>query len=549
MTPHLRTLPAYALLTALTAAHVACASGPPAAPAPEPLPRGDGPSLVVLIVVDQMRGDYVDRFRPILRGGLAWLLENGVVYTDAHHEHAATATAPGHATIATGLAPASHGVIGNTWFNRETGLEEYSAGISSTPKNLVGTALGDWLKAADPRSKVFAASGKDRSAVMMGGRRPDAAYWYGRRDGDWISSSYYTMADRPWVAAFNDQDWLAQFRGVPWTPRLSPDQAADLGVVELDTGVVRWGFPHVLGSYSVHRGSRFYGSVYDSPFVDTYLAELGKALIDNEQLGADGSPDLLALSFSALDTVGHTFGPDSAEALDVLVRLDEALDDLIRHIDQTVGLDHVVFALSADHGVVTFPEVRQARNQSGRRIDVEDILCVQQAERKLRDHYGNAAWLQYGLYLDHELITERGEDREEMAARLADYLETCDAVERAWTEAEIAALPADAEDTVARRMRANYFPGRSPDVKLQLKPHYLYYSDPLGTTHGSPYNYDSWVPIIFAAPGVAGAVVERPVATTDIAPTLAAILGIETPVGLDGVDLSGDFRRRGSTAR
>lgn len=549
MTPSPRKLTAYALLIGLSGVVLACASGPAAAPAPEPLPRGDEPSLVVLIVVDQMRGDYLERFRPVLRGGLAWLVENGVVYTDAHHEHAATATAPGHATIATGLAPAAHGVIGNSWFNRETGLPEYSAGISSTPENLIGTALGDWLKAADPRSRVFAASGKDRSAVMMGGRQPDAAYWYGRREGDWISSSYYTRADRPWLAAFNEQDWLGQFRGVPWTPRLSPDQAVELGIVELDTGVLRWGFPHVLGSYSVHRGSSYYGDIYGSPFVDSYLAEFGKALIDNEWLGADGSPDLLALSFSALDTVGHTYGPDSAEALDVVVRLDEALDDLIRHIDQTVGLDHVVFALSADHGVVTFPEVRQSRNEPGKRIDVDDIVCVQQADRALREHYGDADWLQYGLYLDHELIAERGEDRVEMAARLADYLETCDAVERAWTETEIAAIPPTTDDPVARRMRANYFPSRGPDVELQLKPHYLYYNSLLGTTHGSPYDYDSWVPIILAAPGMQSAVIDRRVATVDIAPTLAAILGIETPVGLDGDDLSADLQPRAVTAR
>jgi len=508
------------------------------------LPRGDEPSLVVLIVVDQLRGDYLERYRSVLDGGLAWLLDNGVVYDDAHHNHAMTATAPGHATIATGVEPSRSGIIGNSWFNRETGLTEYSAGVSNSPANLEVTALGDWFKAADLRSKVFTASGKDRSAVMMGGQRPDAAYWYDRNDGVWTSSSYYTRAVRPWLAAFNDQNWLRRYEGVAWEPVLTAEQQAGLDTVRLDTGAMRWGFPHALGSYSVHSGSNFNAAIYGSPFLDAYLAEFAKALLDNEQLGMDGSPDLLALSFSALDSVGHDYGPDSPEALDVIVRLDALMADLIEHIDLTVGLEHVIFGLSADHGVVSLPEVRRLRGQPGRRLSAEDVVCVQRAAVQLREEFGDEDWLSYGAYLDHELIADRGLDHLVMAARLAEIVGACGAVEHAWTDAEIAALPEGSGTAVEQRFRNNYFSGRGPDVVLQLREHDLYDWKALGTTHGSVYDYDSWVPMIFVGPGIAAAHIDRRVATVDIAPTLASLLGVTAPDDLHGVDLSSDFRER-----
>lgn len=512
-------------------------------PAPE-IPRGDGPSLVVLLVVDQLRGDYLDRFAPVLDGGLAWLVENGASYTDAHQNHSMTATAPGHATIATGVEPSRSGIVDNSWFNRETGLAEYSAAISRSPANLEATALGDWLKAADVRSKVFAVSAKDRSAVMMGGQRPDGAYWYGSSDGAWITSSYYTRAARPWLEVFNDQNWLRRYEGVAWEPVLGPEVHDDLGIVELDTGVVPSGFPHALGSYSVHRGSSFYNAIYGTPFVDAHMAELAKTLIDNERLGLDGSPDLLALSFSALDSVGHDYGPDSPEVLDTIVRLDALLGDLIAHLDATVGLEHVVFGLSSDHGVVDYPEVRQLRGQSGHRLGAEDVVCVQQAGVQLREEFGDKPWLQYGFYLDRDLVVAEGLDPAAMATRLAEIVSGCEAVERAWTDAEIAALPENSGTVSEQRHRNNYFPGRGPDVVLQLRENYLYNGSGLGTTHGSSYDYDSWVPMIFAGPGINARTSDRRVATVDMAPTLAALFGVTTPVDLHGVDLGADFADR-----
>jgi len=539
-----RKLSVWAFTASAALASLGCAASSARVIALPELPRGDDPSLVVLIVVDQLRGDYLERFRPVLDGGLAWLLDNGAVYSDGHQNHARTATAPGHATISTGVEPSRSGIIGNSWFNRETGLSEYSAGVSISPANLEVTALGDWFKAADLRSKVFSVSRKDRSAVMLGGQRPDAAYWYDPNDGVWTSSSFYTRAISDWLTAFNEQNWLRRYEGVTWEPVLSAEQQSRVDVVELDTGVMRWGFPHAIGSYSVHSGRNFNSAISDTPFVDAYMGEFAKALIDNEHLGMDGSPDLLALSFAALDNVGHTYGPESPEVLDVVVRLDALLADLIEHIDHTVGLDHVVFGFSSDHGAVSFPEVRQLRGQAGRRLGPEDVACVQQATVRLREEFGDEEWLSYGGYLDHDLIAAHGLDPVAMAARLAELAGACEAVEHAWTDAEIAALPEEGGTMVEQRFRNNYFPGRGPDVVLQLRENDLYYGQGLGTTHGSVYDYDSWVPMIFVGPGIAPANFDRRVATVDMAPTLASLLGVTAPDDLHGVDLSSDFRER-----
>lgn len=527
------------------AAMVAMACAPqnrPPATSPEPLPRGDDPSLVVLIVVDQLRTDYLERFAPVLQGGFARLRERGAYFTDAHQDHAETSTAPGHATISTGREPRSHGIIGNSWFSRATGLPEYNSGISGTPENLEATTLGDWMKAADPRSRVVTASGKDRSAIMLGGQRPDAAYWYDDDRGEWTSSSYYVRADKPWVAAFNGRNWLRRYLGELWVPLLDAEARAELDVVDLDTGVVRHGFPHAIGDYSAHDGPDFYGGIYDSPFVDAYLAEFARAIVQNEQLGLDGSPDLLGISFSALDTVGHDYGPHSPEALDVLMRLDVLLDELLDFLDAEVGLEHIVFALSSDHGVVDLPEVRRLRGQEGYRLGPEDVQCIQRAAVQLRDEFGDEDWLRYGGYLDHALIADRGLDADVIAARLAELVERCEAVAKAWTAAEIEALPPTGGTDAERRMRNNYYPGRSADVQLQLREYYLYDSSPLGTGHGSVYDYDSGVPILFAGPGIEPGTIDEFVTTADIAPTLAALLGIPAPTDLDGRDLSGDWR-------
>lgn len=522
----------WALLTA------GCASLP--VPLPE-LPRTEGPSLVVLIVIDQGHPDYLERFRPLLSGGLAWLLENGAVFTDAHHNHAMTATAPGHAALATGLVPARSGIYSNYWFDVETRERVYSAGsvMSPSPIHLRGTAFGDWLKARDSRSKVFTASPKDRSAVMMGGQGADAAFSYWNTDGTWWTGSYYPGPTGGWLEAFLEERRLDRYFGTLWEPLIADEKIwAEYGIERLDTGVFDRSFPYPIGRPEPEPGTSFYRDLYSTPMIDGYLAELAKAMIDGERLGADGSIDFLGLSFTALDAVGHTFGPNSPEILDAVLRLDGYLGDLLEHIDEAVGMEHVIFALSADHGIPPIPEFLELRGAEGKRLDAEDVRCVQSAGARFRKRFGEADWFVYGLYIDAATVESQGTTVAEVEREMAALLEECEAIEKVWTSTELTAPGnADSNEAMAELFRNSYIPGRSPNLMPQLKPYYQYYTG-RGTTHGSPHAYDTHVPFILAGPGIAAGVIDERVHTVDLAPTLAALIGLAPPEGLDGVDRS-----------
>ncbi len=550
------------LALAAVPAVTAC-SPPPAAPA-------DGPTLALLVVVDQARADYLDRFAPLFKGGLKTLLEEGVVFTDAHHEHAVTATAPGHASIATGMEPRHSGIVGNYWYDPVRRRDVYAAGLPANPSPVLleASTLGDWIKRRDPRSKVFAVSGKDRAAVLLGGRQPDAAYWYDRRTGRWRSSTYYPRAQRPWMAAFYAERPLDRFFAHPWSPLVGEQAWSRWGVVQVDRGAFPDPFPHLLGGLDAEPGRRFYESVYTSPFIDWYTVQFAERLIDQEALGSDAHVDLLAVSLSALDTVGHEYGPDSPEVLDVLTRLDLYLGELLEFATARVGRDRLVVALSADHGVAALPELTQAAGRGGRRLQADDVLCVQRLGARLDERFGDGDWflddyyVADGLYLDRRAITARGIDPLQVERAAAELLADCPAVQRAWTATELsgpepprvapppaerailagdaaaeAAAPALLWEHLARRFWNTYRAGRSPDLLVQMRPHYLYYRG-TGTTHGSVYEYDAWVPMIFYGRGLEPARRDEHVATVDLAPTLARLIGVDPPGGLDGVDRS-----------
>ena len=522
------------LLSVLT---VSCAS---VAPLP-PEPRGPGPSLVVLMVIDQGHPDYLERFRPLLSGGLAWLLDNGAVFTDAHHDHAMTATAPGHASLSTGLVPAHSGIYSNYWFDVRTELEAYSAGSlnSPSPVHLRGTAFGDWLKAEDPRSKVFTASGKDRSAVLMGGQNADAALSYWAMDGTWWTGEYYSGPSGDWLETFLAEGWADSHFGSLWEPLIGdPSVWAEYGVVQLDTGAFASGFPHVIGRPNPEPSGSFYRSLYGTPMMDGYLAVFAEAMIDGESLGIDGSIDFLGLGFSALDSVGHDYGPNSPEILDAVLRLDRYLGEVIHHLAQTVGLEHVIFALSADHGIPPLPEYQELIGADGKRLDAMDIQCVQSAGIRFREQFGEDDWFLDDLYFDAGVVAAHDQTMAEVEEGMATLLEACEAIDKVWTATELAAMGPEETDPTARRFRNSFVPGRSPHLMPQLKPLYQYYPG-RGTTHGSAHWYDTHVPLILAGPGIGAGVIEERVYTVDLAPTLAALLGIPTPANLDGVDRGG----------
>lgn len=526
---------------------------------PAEVPPGT-PRLILFLVIDQGSYPQLERFRPLLTGGLARLLDEGLSFTQMHHDHAITSTAPGHATLVTGVPPSRHGVVANDWFDRESGewIEAVEHGdVGGSPENLRASSLGDWLQQTYPEAKVFTASGKDRGAIFTGGRDADAAFWFDRETGQWTTSSYYLQAMPSWVDEFHRRRSLRPHFGTAWTPL--PETTAvvgTLGVEAVDFRPIEESFPHPLGRPTLVPGESFYRSVYGSPFADAYLAEFALALLDGEELGADATPDLLGLSFSAMDAVGHGYGPDSPEALDTLLRLDRTLEELLEAIDQRVGLEHTVISLSSDHGVMPMPELlrRRGDGEAGR-IGVGESLCVQQAGAALEEELGPDPWARSGFYLDRRALDARGIDRQEVEDRLRQRLEECPNVQRVWTASELSralengsledgfqedgSLDAAAEpgtEAHFRRLYAHSFdPERSADLLFQLRPKIL--ASSAIANHTGPYPYDTHVPWIMWLPDGRRGEVTEPARTVDVAPTLAGLLGLPVPDSVTGRDL------------
>lgn len=519
--------------------------------------------LVLILVVDQARYDYLERFGPLLEGGLKRLMETGVVFTDGHQNHAVTSTGPGHASVATGRHPRRSGIIGNGWFERELNssvncVEDRASPLlrssqpegrqppaseGRSPRNLLVSSLGDWIKESDPRSKVFGASRKDRGAILLAGKKADGAYWYDSSNGEFVSSQYY-MKDLPdWVHAFNAEKQPDAFFGKAWEPLpVDPEVYRKLGIEPADTGWFHSTFPHALGSVSFSPNSTFYSNFGGSPWGDWHLMNFARRLIEEEKLGRRGAVDLLGLSFSSLDSVGHGFGPDSPELLDCILRLDRLLGELFGYLEAQVGLDRVVIALSSDHGVVPLPEVRQARGEWGQRAGAEHIACFQRLGKALVERLGEHDWILTGNYLNYETIGRNNLRRQEVESELARLIEACPDVEKVWTRSELTGQQGEGSDPFFGLYWRSFHPERSPDFYVQRREFFLT-SSGFGTTHGSPYRYDTHVPIIFWTAEAAPARISSRAATVDVAPTLGALLGLDLPDDLDGVDHSHHLRR------
>lgn len=546
------------LLAALAALFVLACGAPADAPeadaggeetpgraVPSAVPEG-APRLVLVIVVDQMRGDYLERFRPLLNHGLGQLLQEGVVFTDAHHFHSATETAPGHATLTTGVFPKRHGVIGNSWFDRESGDDVYCCGDPDhgvSPRNMLAPALGDLLKAAYPGAKVYAASAKDRAAILMGGHHADGAWWYGRSTGSFVTSTYYgdEESQPAWVEAFNDEDRLAVHFANAWNPLLPLDHTSAYDIEPLDRGPVIDTFPHAVGSFTVERNG-FYASIYRSPFVDSYLEDFAETLIEAESLGADEIPDLLAVSFSALDTVGHGYGPNAPETLDVILRLDRTIGELLDFVDERVGLENVVVALSSDHGVGEVPELVMRDGGDGGRFGADQTLCLQRLQSRLRGRFGGGEFLVDTFYLDGETIAAEEANRAAIEDEIIEAMSACPLIAEVVRPAEL-----DPANPLHELYLNNYYPERSGDLIVVLEPNVLPApASAVVASHGSPYAYDTHVPLIIRRQDGAGQVVEARANTIDLAPSLAPILGLEVEdiagfEGFDGTDRLADL--------
>ena len=377
------------------------------------------PKLIVFISIDQMRPDYFERFEQQFAGGFKRLYSEGVVFTNATLNYATTETGPGHATLSTGSYPGTSGIHANEWYDPKTKKQIYCVEDSTakpvdgegggySPKNLVVTALGDWLKEESLTSKVVTASSKDRAAILMGGKRANYAFWYDRKTGRMVTSAYYTKKIPDWAKKFNDGNWIEKnLPGSWWKLKPSGDYESD-GPDELQ-GEMIWGmsssFPHQFAMEK--KGDQ----VLTSPWGDMLTLDFARAAIEGENLGQRAATDLLCIALSCTDYVGHSFGPNSHEIHDHLLRLDQALGSFFNDLEKTVGASNVLFVLSADHGVMPLPEyTTKVLKATARRLLVDSVIVPKMAEleKQLQKELGVSEWLiSRSGFLNYDAVKKR----------------------------------------------------------------------------------------------------------------------------------------------
>ncbi len=529
------------------------------------------PKLTIVIVVDQMRADYLDRFGDLFgEGGFHLLMKGGARFTNSNYPYSSTLTGPGHSVILSGIPPSKSGIIGNDWYDRASGRTWYCAedravhavGADSTdpagkmsPRNFKGETLADLLRNASPGSKVVGIALKDRGAILPAGKHPTGAYWFEYSTGRWITSSYYDSTLPNWVVEF-DKHGAEKYLGKEWRKllpeeayvRQGPDSAAGEGILPGETSRV---FPHRasdLADQPTGKGApqfKRFESFVCTPYADDLTIEFAEAAIRGERLGRRGESDILSVSFSSPDYCGHTFGPDSHEIEDILLRLDRQLAGFFRFIDSTVGMKNVAIVLTADHGVAPLPE--QTKAQGGLRLSAADMLLDMKVHMGQTYNYdeGNDNLIRsliYGsVWLDTAGIAGHHFDAQKFERDLASFAERMPGVARCYLRDEILnssfGVPGD---SIIGKVRESYDPVRGADLMIVVKP-YCIFGDKDPGIHGTPYWYDCHVPLIFYGPGFRAGSYGGRSSPLDIAPTLARVLSIAPPEGCEGRPLTECF--------
>ncbi|MDB4605346.1 alkaline phosphatase family protein [Flavobacteriaceae bacterium] len=512
------------------------------------------PKLVVGIVVDQMRYDYISRFwNGYSEGGFKRLVKEGFNFKNNHYNYAPTSTGPGHASVYTGTTPASHGIIGNDWYDKEIGASVYcaadntyaSVGTASSagqmsPKQLLTTTISDQLKLhTQSRSKVIAIALKDRGAVLPGGHTADAAYWFhGKNEGSWISSTFYMESLPSWVTQFNSK--VPQQYKKPWNLLKSEkayiqsglDKNNYEGAYKGETTAV---FPHDLVSLWEANGA--YDILKATAYGNSLTTDFALAALKGENLGKGLDTDFLAVSFSSTDYVGHQFGVNSREIEDTYYRLDLDLERLLKALDAQVGPGNYSLFLTADHAAVQVPSyLKDLKIPSGY---FDSKVFKDKLNAYVVDRFGSDDLIEnisnYQVFLNRGLATQLDIDLREMQEDLAQFILQDSAVERTYTAYQM--WGEEYTKGIPYILQNGYNSKRSGDVLFVLKPAVISYSK-TGSTHGSPQIYDTHTPLLFFGKGFKrGASYERS-EIPDIAPTIAAMLGIAFPNGTTGKPLT-----------
>jgi predicted AlkP superfamily pyrophosphatase or phosphodiesterase len=527
---------------------------------------GSDVRLVLQVTVDGLRADLLNRYQAGFgKDGFNYLLKQGTVYTNAQYQHANTETIVGHATLATGATPSQHGMIGNVWFDREAGelaynIEDPDAPLlpsreesaegeqvdpaqnlartkGRSPVALLAPTFGDGLAAYyGGRSKVFGVSGKDRSAVAMAGQ-VGKAFWYSTDNGDFITSKYYYDDYPDWVQNWNEQRQAEKYAGTKW--QLSSDTSTyllaeqDDRPYEMDLKGYGRTFPHSFGERD---NKLLFSQVLASPVGDQLLLDFSKELIVNEQLGQDAVPDYLSVSFSGVDVINHFFGPSSLENEEIIRQLDPTLAELLKFIDKKVGLKHTLIAFSADHGIADMPEYMTELGYAAGRLDPEEIVATANrvGEKLGIDEIVRFFYRPY-IYLNEEKI----------AAAKLDYAQVEQSIANALTDSEGIAVAVSTKNMATQKgsqlleqVRRNQHVTRSGDIYVAQEPYWFLFDEgPIPSMHGSPWRYDTHVPVIFAGPGINAQAIHRLIHPVDVAPTLSAFLGMTSPAAAQGTAL------------
>ena len=524
-------------------------------------PEPKRPRLVLLIVVDQFRYDYLERFGDLfVPNGIKRLMRDGASWTQSNYDHMPTYTAPGHGTMMTGAYPAESGIIGNEWLDRASGKRITSVTdesvkvlgggpteIGSSPSRLMASTVGDEMRlATNDRAKVIGISVKDRSAILPAGRHANAAYWFSTSTGNMESSTYYFKQLPAWVNIFNSARPADKYFGARWERllpekeylrRAGPDSPPWEAVTARgDTNA----FPHVITGGAAGPGTDFYWALDASPFTNEVLLSFTEQAITNEQLGQDDDTDVLTVSFSANDYVGHRYGPYSQELMDSVLRVDQDIAKLLDFVDAHVGLANTLIAFTADHGVAPIPEHAAALGLGGARIQANDLFTTIGKALSVRyphDDYllrfkeGNTTreWLiNSNLYFNYDALRRDNVNVDEFSQAVCAAALTVPGIARCFTRIQLMRGAISITDPIERRALHGFYPARSGDAVLVTDP-FKYLADTITATHGTPYSYDTHVPMIIMGPGISAGRYLEAASPTDIAPTLAALLRITPP--------------------
>lgn len=529
-----------AAATLAVAASSALASAPLAAQAAADAPP---PQLVVLITVDQLRPDYLERWASEFTGGLARFWTQGAVFTNAMHDHATTETAPGHATLGSGRFPRHTGIVRN-----EAGVGDPQApllagarGGGASPWRFRGSALIDWMRSRDQWARGLSVSRKDRGAILPMGRAQQSAFWYST-DGRFVTSRYYGDTLPTWVNAFNARDFIGALEGASWSLLRDARHYPEVDAIPRENSGNDFVFPHPLPEARARRAS----TLTEYPVMDSLTVQLALAGVEAMELGGRTSTDFLGVSLSTTDAIGHRYGPQSRELHDQVLRVDRYLGQLIDSLYAMRDSTRILFALSADHGVAPYPELYFMGADSARgRVDVRPTFARARSALAERGLEGDVLEFESGIVvLDTMRLRAKGVPADSVIRALRTEFRALPGVMRVDDVAELSALAARG-DVYAHRWHNAIPDDFNAVLTITLEPYHYWFATSYAT-HGMPHEYDMRVPIVFLGPAFKAGKYGAPARTVDLAPTLAHVLGVVPIEPVDGTVLTealqGDVR-------